>query len=271
MTLHANIPNAKAKLVVMKTVLVDMYTRYTTRLLDEDRTEKRPWEGADRMSELQFESLITCAESESIEKRVPRSSIYSQDIPQEGGTEKPMEPARSPSMFQKSKDALGVIGNVGRRPFVSALDTKYNAPQRVGNNERQLSLSSPESSSLQPAKNDATEKGTSMIPPDPIPKQLSHTLRNPSLNPSISPTSQTTPPAQRRPSLLPSLLSMPPASERAERAESAELVENLTQIKPSQQTRKGPIARLKRPQLLHRTSAPERVDGVLELVGQDSF
>jgi hypothetical protein len=207
MTLHANIPNAKAKLIVMKTVLVNMYTRYTTRLLDEDRTEKRPWEGADRMSELQFESLITFAEGEPIEKRVPRSSIYPQDIPQEGGTEKPMEPARSPSMFQKSEDALGVIGNVGRRPSVMGLDMKYNkAPLRVGNNERQLSLSSPESSSLQPAKKDATERRTSMLPPDPIPKQLSQTLRNPSLNPSISPTSQITPPAQRRPSLLPSLL-----------------------------------------------------------------
>lgn len=224
------------------------------------------------MSELQFESLITCAEGEAIEKRVPRSSIYPQDIPQEGGTEKPMEPARSPSVFQKSEDALGVVGNVGRRPSVMALDMKYNnAHQRVGNNERQLSLSSPESSSLQPAKNDATEKGTSMIPPDPIPKQLSQTLRNPSLNPSISPTSQTTPPAQRRPSLLPSLLSMPAASKSAERAESAELVGNPTQTKPPQQTSKGPIARLRRPQLLHRKSAPESVDGVLELVGQNSF
>lgn len=60
-----NISNAQANLIVMKTVLVGMYTRYTTRLLNEDRTEKRSWEGVDRMSELQFESLIDCAEGET--------------------------------------------------------------------------------------------------------------------------------------------------------------------------------------------------------------
>lgn len=84
MTLHANISNAKANTIVMKTVLVDLYTRYSTRLLNEDRTEKRPWEGADRMSELQFESLVACAGSEQIEKRVPRSSLYPQNTLCEG-------------------------------------------------------------------------------------------------------------------------------------------------------------------------------------------
>lgn len=41
----------------MKTVLVDIYTRYTTILLNEARTQPRPWEGPDRMSEVQFEAI----------------------------------------------------------------------------------------------------------------------------------------------------------------------------------------------------------------------
>lgn len=44
----------------MKTVLVEIYTRYTTTLLNEDRTGKRPWEGADRMSEVQFKTTSAC-------------------------------------------------------------------------------------------------------------------------------------------------------------------------------------------------------------------
>lgn len=53
----------------MKTVLVGIYTRYTTTLLNEDRLEKRPWEGADRMSEVQFETAVGCEEGERVKER----------------------------------------------------------------------------------------------------------------------------------------------------------------------------------------------------------
>lgn len=56
-------------LAIMKIVLVDIYTAYATTLLNEDRTEPRPWEGADRMSEVQFEALRVCVEDERVEKR----------------------------------------------------------------------------------------------------------------------------------------------------------------------------------------------------------
>lgn len=39
----------------MKTLIFEIYANYKTSLLNEDRTEKRPWEGANRMSEVQFE------------------------------------------------------------------------------------------------------------------------------------------------------------------------------------------------------------------------
>lgn len=223
------------------------------------------------MSELQFEWVINCAEGESIGKRAPRSSIYLQDTSQEGGTEKLMEPARSPSMFQNSEDALGVIGNVGRRPSVMASDMKNsNASERVGNNEHQPLLSLSVSLSLQPAKIDLIKNGTSMILSDRIHNQLSHTLRNPSHNLPISPT--TTHPPSSTKAVSPDFASIvPAASESAGRAESAELVDTVTQTEPSQDTTRSPIARFKRPQLLHRTSSPDRVDGVLKLVGQDSY
>ena len=39
----------------MKTMLVDIYTSYKTSLLNPNRTERRPWEGADLMAEVMFE------------------------------------------------------------------------------------------------------------------------------------------------------------------------------------------------------------------------
>ena len=44
-------------LSIMKTFMVDIYIQYTTRLVNEDRQGKRPWEGVDRFSEFQFEHI----------------------------------------------------------------------------------------------------------------------------------------------------------------------------------------------------------------------
>ena len=50
----------------MKTVLANIYTRFSTTLVNEDRTEKRPWEGAQRFTELRFEPVLACGEDEYI-------------------------------------------------------------------------------------------------------------------------------------------------------------------------------------------------------------
>ena len=50
-------------LSIMKTFTADIYTNYTTRLVNEDRTEKRPWEGPDRFAEVQFERIPSAAAS----------------------------------------------------------------------------------------------------------------------------------------------------------------------------------------------------------------
>ncbi|KAL2059544.1 hypothetical protein ABVK25_000837 [Lepraria finkii] len=60
---------------IIKTVLVDTYTRYKTTLLEPDRTEKRPWEGADFMAEVRFENILGCEEGKRIEKRVRKTSL----------------------------------------------------------------------------------------------------------------------------------------------------------------------------------------------------
>lgn len=62
-------------IIVIKTVLVDKYTRYKTTLLEPDRTEKRPWESADFMAEVRFENILACEEGEWIEKRVRKPSL----------------------------------------------------------------------------------------------------------------------------------------------------------------------------------------------------
>lgn len=63
-------------IVVIKTVLVDTYTRYKTTLLERDRTEKRPWEGADFMAEVRFKNILGCEEGKRIEKRVRKTSLF---------------------------------------------------------------------------------------------------------------------------------------------------------------------------------------------------
>ncbi len=46
-------------LSIMKTFIVDIYIQYTTRLVNEDRQGKRPWEGLDKFSEFHFEHIET--------------------------------------------------------------------------------------------------------------------------------------------------------------------------------------------------------------------
>ena len=267
----------------MKTVLVDIYTRYSTRLLNEDRTEKRPWEGADRMTELQFESLLVCAEGEHIEKRVARSSLYPPDILGEEGDDKTMEPPRRPPMLQKSEEAVKMTGDVGRRPLVFVPDVRYGeALHQSENTERQPSPILPDFSFLRPPKNETSGRSTPISALDPIDKQAKQALRKPALNLPVSSILEeiehVSAPVQGRPSLVPSLLTMGAGSGQVERAERVVLDEKVGSLQKEGQPEgrqwkpmKGPVARLKRPQLPHRTSAPDRVAGVLELVGQDTL
>ena len=51
--------------LVIKIVLVEIYTRFSTTLVEPDRVEKRSWEGKDRMAEVKFE-VITPREAEGI-------------------------------------------------------------------------------------------------------------------------------------------------------------------------------------------------------------
>ena len=268
--------NLMITVAVTKTVLVDVYTRYTTRLLNEDRTEKRPWEGADRMTELQFESLLACAEGERIEKRVSRPPLVPQPIRHDGAQGMVTEAARRPSMFQTSEDAVDMTGNVGRRPSIFAPDVTHNKISHLcGNNERQPSLFTPDFSMLQPPKNDVMERQTSYFPPESVDNPPEQAMRKPSLgrnSQSLGEPENASAPAQRKPSLLPSLIPMGQASKRIERAERAVMAEQDGQIGALQQKPiKGPVSRLKRPPLLHRSSAPDRVGGELELVGQSTL
>ena len=259
----------------MKTVLVDIYTRYTTRLLNEDRTEKRPWEGGDRMTELQFESLIACAEGERIEKRTPKPLFPSNALRQYSNAK-----ATELSIIQGSEDPNYRTENVGRRPSVFASDVKYDeASQRSENHVRPPCLFAPNFTFSQPRKNDIGESMSSTFPPDSVHEQAE--LQNPPnlhVLDSLEETQSSASPARRRPSLLPSLVTMGVSSKRLERAEravytvNAEKSEETTYPEGQQQTpKKGPVARLKRPGLLHRSSAPDRVAGMLELVGQSSL
>ena len=60
---------------IMKTTIVDIYTRYSTTLHDPHRTKKRPWEGADRMAEVCFESLLACNDDEKLHLNARRPFI----------------------------------------------------------------------------------------------------------------------------------------------------------------------------------------------------
>ena len=60
-------------------MLVDIYTRFKTTLVNPDRTEKRPWEGADMMAEVQFEIALACEEGEWIETRSRPGSMYAEE------------------------------------------------------------------------------------------------------------------------------------------------------------------------------------------------
>lgn len=53
----------------MKTVIVDIYIKYTTRLVNELRTERRSWEGRDSFAEVQFEHTLACEEGERLVQR----------------------------------------------------------------------------------------------------------------------------------------------------------------------------------------------------------
>ncbi|KAL9637707.1 MAG: hypothetical protein Q9164_002032 [Protoblastenia rupestris] len=65
-------------LAIIKTMLVDIYTRFKTTLVNPDRTEKRLWEGADMMAEVQFEIVLACEEGDGIEKRSRPGSMYAE-------------------------------------------------------------------------------------------------------------------------------------------------------------------------------------------------
>ena len=274
------VSNAIFIVAVMKTVLVDVYTRYTTRLLNEDRVERRPWEGADRMTELQFECLLACAEGEHIEKRGSRTQMV-QDMPYDGANEMMIETSRRPSMFQTNDIAPDMTDNVGRRPSVFAPNITHNEISHLcGNSDRQPSLFSPDFSLLQPPKNDEMGRRTSYFPPDCV--YTEQDSPKPSPPPTMLPIwenyGNASAPAQRKPSLLPSLIAMGPASKRVERVERAVLAEKADNLQkdgqaeePQQRPTKGPLARAKRPALMHRSTAPDRVAGVLELVGQSAL
>ena len=42
----------------MKSLVSEIYISYATSLINEDRVEKRPWEGRDRFSEFKFEKRV---------------------------------------------------------------------------------------------------------------------------------------------------------------------------------------------------------------------
>ena len=259
----------------MKTVLVDIYTRYTTRLLNEDRTEKRPWEGADRMTELQFESLIACAEGEHIAKRMPKPSFPPKALRENGNAR-----AVEPSMIQRSEDAGYMTESVGRRPSIFASDIKYDeASERSENHQRRPCLFTPNFTFSQPQKNAAADSGSLAFAPDSVHEQAELQISpNPHDLEPLEETESIATPAQRRPSLLPALVTMGTPSKRLERAERGLLTANAEALpkeghleEQPQVSKKVPVARLKRPWLLHRSTAPDRVAGMLELVGQGNL
>ena len=63
-------------LSIMKTFMVDIYIQYSTRLVNENRQEKRPWEGPDRFSEFQFEHIeASTKEMNSVEQSEPTKAM----------------------------------------------------------------------------------------------------------------------------------------------------------------------------------------------------
>ena len=227
------------------------------------------------MTELQFESLIACAEGEHIEKRTPKPSFLS-TIPRGNGNTKE---TKSPEIH-RSEITVNVTENVGRRPSVFASDPRYyEGSHGSENHERRPCLFTPNFSMVQSLKNEVVESRISEFPPNTTHEQAEQqNVPNIKVLESPQETQLSATQAQRRPSLLPSLVTMGPASKRSERAERALLIASAEDSQKErypegqQQTPKqGPVARLKRPQFLHRSTAPDRVAGVLELVGQGTL
>lgn len=60
----------------MKTVIIDIYTRYKITLCNENRIKKQPWEGPDLMSEVEFEPILARDDGERVEIARGNSIFY---------------------------------------------------------------------------------------------------------------------------------------------------------------------------------------------------
>ncbi len=80
------------------------------------------------MTELQFESLIACAEGEYIEKRVPKPRLRRPNIPHKDGNAKVEKPNGRLSGSKTGGKAVDMTESAGRRPSMSAPDIKHDGP-----------------------------------------------------------------------------------------------------------------------------------------------
>lgn len=55
---------------------MDIYTRYITRLANEDRIDRRSRQGAERMAEIDFERYFASGVVEDLDKEIPKKSMH---------------------------------------------------------------------------------------------------------------------------------------------------------------------------------------------------
>ena len=241
-------------ILVIKTVLVDKYTRYKTTLLEPDRTEKRPWESADFMAEVRFENILACEEGEWIEKRVRKPSLSPVEA-----QEQIQEPVRRRSIFQPDFNNF---------TFTPA-DENNDQEATVCPSRRPLAAQI--HVNLDPfAKDNET----------PAPRQVHFDLDPPVKDKEIIASHQQIDArawlgrlnTARKPSLVPSLLDQPIGAQGQKGGEQREEISRRPSMMPMDEEEgiaplEKPVvraARPRRPMLKHRSTAPERVDEVLQ-------
>lgn len=220
-------------------MLVDVYTRYNTRLLDPDRAEKRPWEGADRMAEVSFEKVLACEAGEWIEKRT-RKTLHGRDDTNVSRTVDDESPVRRGSVYHQSNthdiihrqsdpETEDVVRTSSRRSSIQTSHIHIPQPSQPAPTPRP-----PQRPTLQPTY---TSLPVNSTPSTHIPLHLPF--------PPQAPLNISEIEIEAAPTVKP--------AEREERDEKGNAV-------PSLPVRK---ARPARPVLVQRCTAPERVDGVL--------
>jgi len=245
-------------MVVIKTVLVEVYTRFSTTLVDPDRTQKRPWEGADRMAEVKFTNVFSREGGERPEKGGGNPS----NLPKESDRHPQEEPFRTQP---NSHGALSSLSSQEPLSKDSTDDAKsfWSQKSNIPHNTLTLScnINTLESPSLHrpPLMNgnaidSYAVQSSKDFPDNEIASQASSltSLIPPSLPLSSDPPEQECDEQTERVRPVPPCLPMSVDS-------AAQLDEYRTSSKA-----KGPVGRLRRPVLMQRSTAPERVDGVLQ-------